>query len=242
MKEGIELLFSLQQKDDSIREIEEAIREIPKTIKALEDERDGKVNIIEATKAKLNQNVKEREKCEKDILLVKEKIKKYKDQMSKATTNKEYQGFTAEIKYEEDNISKIEEKIIEKMLESDEIMNEIRRSEEDYNKIADEYNHKIKDLNGNLEYHKQKLAEENEIKNTLREKIKPALLRSYDQLFKKKAGKAISFVESEFCGVCNIKIRPQLMSELISTSNLFLCENCGRILYKIVEVEKEKTS
>ena len=46
--------------------------------------------------------------------------------MSKATTNKEYQGFIAEIKYEEDNISTLEEKVIEKMVESDEIENEIR--------------------------------------------------------------------------------------------------------------------
>ena len=107
MKEGLEILYTLQQHDDQISEIQNLIKEIPREIANLEKERDGKATIIENTKAKLNENIKQREKQEKEILLVKEKIKKYKEQMNKSTTNKEYQGFISEIKYEEDNISGI---------------------------------------------------------------------------------------------------------------------------------------
>ena len=56
--------------------------------------------------------MKTREKLEKEILVIREKINKYKEQLNKATTNKEYQGFNAEIKYAQDTISSIEEKII----------------------------------------------------------------------------------------------------------------------------------
>lgn len=238
MKDGLEFLYKLQLIDDQIANIQNNIEEIPKDIKNLENERDGKANIIEETKNKLQQNSKSREKLEKEILLIKEKIKKYREQMSKATTNKEYQGFTAEIKYEEDNIAAIEEKIIEKMLESDEIMSEIRQSEEEFKKISQEYNKKIKDLNQNLSYNKSKLADVQSSKESLRNKITEKLIRAYDNLFKKKNGKVVSFVETDFCGVCNVKIRPQVINELISTNDLLICENCGRILYTQLEVNK----
>lgn len=245
MKEGLEKLYALQQLDDKIKEVETSLKQIPETIGSLEQERDGKATIIESTKTKLNENVKAREKLEKEILVVKEKIKKYKDQMNKATTNKEYQGFIAEIKYEEDNISALEEKVIEKMLESDEIMNEIRESEEEFKKISEEYNKKITDLKNILEANKSRLAEITKKKLALRTNIPTNLLDIYDTLVDKKYGKAVSLVESEFCGICNVKIRPQRLNELISGQQMFACDSCGRILfYRKVEnpeaTEKEK--
>jgi len=235
LKEGLELLYTLQIEDDQIKDIEDTIQQIPKKIKKLEEERDSKKNIIENVKKKRDQNVKQREQLEKEIQLLKEKINKYKEQMNKSTTNKEYQGFIAEIKYEEDRISAVEENIIKRMLEFDEIMDEIRERESDFTKIAKEYNNKIKDLNENLKYNQSKLNQENNNKSDLRIKISEKLLKVYDNLFKNKAGKAVSLVETEFCGICNIKIRPQLLSEIISTESIFICENCGRILFKKIE-------
>lgn len=239
MKEGLELLFTLQQQDDKIIEIQNLIKEIPAEIKKLEDERDGKASIIEKTKEKLSINIKEREKLEKEILLIKEKINKYKDQMSKATTNKEYQGFMAEIKYEENSIASVEEKIIEKMVDSDEIMSEIRESEAEFEKIVSNYNKKITDMTASMGFSKQKLSEHLKEKNSIREKISPKLLRVYDNLFLKKNGKAVSLVETEFCGVCNVMIRPQYLLELVTTDQMKVCENCGRILYKALEAPED---
>lgn len=242
MKEGLELLNLLQKHDDQIVEIEIAIQEIPVTIKNLEAERDSEKHIIEQVKVQREDNVKKREQLEKNILLIKEKIQKYREQMNKSTTNKEYQGFIIEIKYEEDRISAIEEDIIQRMLEFDEIMDEIRKRESEFNDIAAEYNNKIKKLNSHLDYNKSKEIQETENKAELRKKIPVNLLKIYDNLFHKKAGKAISVVETMFCGICNVKIRPQLLNEIISTDNLFICENCGRILFKQIEDQKKTGS
>jgi predicted nucleic acid-binding Zn-ribbon protein len=238
LKEGLELLYHLQQRDDQISKIETEIKEIPLTIKQLEEERDSKKNIIDNVKIKRQENVKIRETLEKEILLIKEKINKYREQMNKSTTNKEYQGFLIEIKFEENQISTVEEKIIQRMLEFDEIMDEIRERENDFNHIAAEYNQRIKELNNHLEYNNAKLNDENKKKSELRKKIPQNLIKVYDNLFQKKAGKVISVVETEFCGICNMKIRPQLLNEIISTNNLFICENCGRILYKQIIQEE----
>lgn len=232
MKEGLDILYALQQKDDQLKEIEAVIKDIPLKIKELEDERDSRSDMIEKAKKKLQDNGEERKKLEREIVAIRDKIAKYKDQMKKVTTNKEFQGFSNEIKFEETNIVAVEEKIIEKMIASDEIMGGIRDAESEFKKIADNYNRQIKDMLSNLEYHKDKLAEETRNRKELRARIDPKLLKAYDNLFIKKAGKVVSYVHSDFCGVCNIKIRPQILSELILSSDVMICESCGRILYK----------
>ena len=232
MKEGLDVLYVLQQKDDQLKEIENTIKEIPLRIKELEDERDSRSDMIEKTKKKLHHNSEERKKLERDISAIKDKIAKYKEQMKKVTTNKEYQGFSNEIKFEENIITTVEEKIIEKMVESDEIMGLIRDAENEFNKIAETYNQQIKDMQSNLEYHKNKLAEETKNKMDLRTRVDAKLLKAYDNLYVKKAGKVVSYVQTDFCGVCNIKIRPQVLSEMIISNDVLICESCGRILFK----------
>jgi len=240
LKEGLDLLYALQQKDDQLKEIATIIQEIPLQIKALEDERDSRSEMIENAKKKLQANIDERKKFERDIAAVKEKIVKYKDQMKKVTTNKEYQGISNEIKFEEANITAVEEKIIEKMVDADGIMGVIRETEREFNQIAAEYNRKIKELHDYLEYHQQKLSEETQNKKELRGKVAANLLKAYDNLFAKKAGKVVSFVQTDFCGVCNIKIRPQVLSELILSNDVLICESCGRILFKNIAGEDEE--
>jgi len=240
LKEGLDILYALQQKDDQLKEIETIIREIPLTIKGLESERDSRSDMIEKAKKKLQHNSEERKKLERDIAAIKDKIVKYKDQMKKVTTNKEYQGFSNEIKFEEGNITAVEEKIIEKMVESDEIIGMIREAESEFNKIAETYNQQIKDMHSNLDYHKKKLTEETKNKLALRTRVDAKLLKAYDNLYAKKAGKVVSNVQSDFCGVCNIKIRPQVLSEMIISNDVLICESCGRILFKKIVDEVEE--
>ncbi len=240
MKDGLELLYKLQQFDDKVTETNTRIAEIPETIESLEQDRDSKKDIVNKSKKKMDDNLKVRENLEREILLIKEKISKHREQLNKSTTNKEYQGFISEVKFEENKILEIEEKIIEEMLKSDEIMDEVRKSEAEFLKISEDYNKRIEDLKQNLQYYKDKLVEEQNQKLELRKTVSANLLQIYDKLIKNRDGKAISFVETNFCGICNVKIRPQRLSELISTKDIFICENCGRILYKEIE-EKEKT-
>ena len=88
MKEGLDILYALQQKDDQLKEIEAIIKEIPLQIKELENERDARSEMIEKAKKKLHGNLEDRKKFEREIPVLREKISKYKEQMMKVTTNK----------------------------------------------------------------------------------------------------------------------------------------------------------
>ncbi len=92
-----------------------------------------------------------------------------------------------------------------------------------------------------MESSKLKLAEVTKDKSAVRTKISAPLLKSYDALAGKQNGKAVSLVETEFCGVCNVKIRPQRLNELLSFKEMLTCDSCGRILFvKLVKKEEKK--
>lgn len=242
MKEGLDILLKLQQKDDQIKEIENTIKEIPQRIQQMEKERDKKAEMVGLARDKLQVNLEERRKVELEIFEIKERIKKYREQMKKVTTNKEYQGFISEIQFAENSVTCQEEKIIEKMVEADEIVAEISQVEKEYSEITASYNRKISELKSHQEFNSSKLQEEKEKRQVLQEQVEKDLLRVYNNLFQRKLGKVISTVDTEFCGVCNLKIRPQLLSELITTNDLLICENCGRLLFKKIGPDKEENS
>ncbi len=242
MKAGIELLFALQKKDDFIKEIEEEILKIPKLIELLEKEKESKKSIIAREHDFLKKNLEERKAFDIEIQKVKDKIAKYQEQLKKITTNEEYKSLKSEIKNEEDAISQIEEKIIEKMLEADQITEKIKAAEQEFQKIAQDFDKKISDLNKKLVYQKEKLISEKLEREKLASAIESQLIKIYNNLFQRKAGKVVSEVKSEFCGICNIKIRPQILSELITSEDLVVCENCGRILFKEIPKETEENA
>jgi predicted nucleic acid-binding Zn-ribbon protein len=44
-------------------------------------------------------------------------------------------------------------------------------------------------------------------------------------------GTAMSRVNDDFCSLCMMRVRPQLLDEIIAGKALITCEACGRILY-----------
>ncbi|OQX53470.1 MAG: hypothetical protein B5M54_06840 [Candidatus Aminicenantes bacterium 4484_214] len=62
----------------------------------------------------------------------------------------------------------------------------------------------------------------------------------YHKIAAKRQGIALSPVHDEFCSLCHMRIRPQVINELKAGQTIILCENCGRILYW-EELSEEET-
>ena len=65
-----------------------------------------------------------------------------------------------------------------------------------------------------------------------REALLPRIPRErlYEALFQKKGGTALSPVTGDFCAMCHMRVRPQMLDEIRDKVKVILCENCGRIL------------
>ncbi|HLO29263.1 MAG TPA: C4-type zinc ribbon domain-containing protein, partial [Anaerolineales bacterium] len=53
----------------------------------------------------------------------------------------------------------------------------------------------------------------------------------YEQLRKQKRGIAITTISDSSCGACGTTLTPSQKQSARSTSQLFHCPTCGRILY-----------
>src|SRR5262249_31749616 len=84
---------------------------------------------LEADRAALAGNQKERKKCETDIQTQEQKISKLKDQMLQAKTNEQYRAFQNEIEFCQKEIRKSEDRILELMSESEPLDKNVKAAE-----------------------------------------------------------------------------------------------------------------
>ena len=91
------LVIQLQSLDQKISALEKEVAALPKHIAAIEKTLESHLRKLEADRAALAANQKDRKKQEGEIQIHDQKISKLKDQMLGAKTNEQYKAFQNEI-------------------------------------------------------------------------------------------------------------------------------------------------
>jgi len=221
-------LIKLQNTDEEISEI---IEKNPTKINTLDSEIEASIESVASFKQDLTDNQKKRRDLEANLQDINTQIEKYKRQLNNVNTNIEYRSLLKEIDTAEDKTRVLEEQILEEMLIADEIGSKIKEAE----KTAKETERKLTIEKDSLIQENKKREAERLLLYKEKENISPLipsnLLNLYNDLFEKNIGIALSPVADDFCSICQIRIRPQVLNELIAEEKIILCENCGRILY-----------
>src|ERR1700691_5453221 len=123
------LVIQLQSLDQHAAALEKEVAALPKHIAAIEKTLEGHLRRLEADKAALVANQKERKKIEGDIQMNEQKISKLRDQMLGAKTNEQYRAFQHEIEYAQNEIRKAEDRILELMSESESLDGAVKKAE-----------------------------------------------------------------------------------------------------------------
>ncbi len=231
MEADFENLIQLQNLDIKINNTSLLLDDIPRQIKDIDKKIEESLQIVQDAKDKLAQNQKKRRDLESEVQDLKGKSTKYKRQLNEVRTNKEYSSLLKEIEEAQAAIDSLEEEIIGEMLSADDIEKEIKSADQKAHEVQKELAQQREAI-----YKKKKEAEdENEKlqreKDELLPKISSDQINLYNQIFIKKNGIVLSPVREEFCTMCHMRVRPQMVNELLSESKIILCENCGRILY-----------
>ena len=119
MHPDVHLVIQLQSLDQKIGGLDKEVAALPKHIAVIEKTLDSHLRKLEADKAALSANQKERKKMDGDIQVHQQKISKLRDQMLGAKTNEQYRAFQHEIEYIEKEIRQAEDRILELMTESE---------------------------------------------------------------------------------------------------------------------------
>jgi predicted nucleic acid-binding Zn-ribbon protein len=224
-------LIHLQELDTEIRNVTLVLEGIPRLIQDIDKRIQSGSRILAEAKDKMSRNQKRRRDLESEVKDLKTQIGKYKRQLNEVKTNKEYTSLLHEIDEAQHRVDTLEETIIAEMLAADDIEEEIKtaslkqgQDEDNLKREARAFDEKAREL----EAKRAGILEERE---ALAPKVPAEQLRLYEALSQKKGGTPLSPVRGEFCAMCHMRIRPQMLNEIRDRTNLILCENCGRILY-----------
>src|SRR5690349_3560093 len=129
MHPDVHLVIQIQSLDQKITTLDKEVAALPKHIAVIEKALESHLRKLEADKAALSANQKDRKKLEGDIQMHQQKISKLRDQMLQAKTNEQYKAFQHEIEFIEKEIRQAEDRILELMSESEPLDLNVKKAE-----------------------------------------------------------------------------------------------------------------
>jgi predicted nucleic acid-binding Zn-ribbon protein len=231
MAADIEQVTRLQSLDLKIAELEREVATLPKHIAQIERALDSHLRRLEADRAALTANQKERKRLEDDAKVESQKISKLKDQMLGAKTNEQYRAFQHEITFCEDSIRKAEDRILDLMAEAEPLDANVKKAEVALKEEKQSVEAEKAQARERTAVDQKQLEELRAERKTLVAALKPQTLRDYERIRKKWHGTVVAEASDGRCGACQIVLRPQFFQDLRHSDELMFCESCGRILH-----------
>ena len=233
MHSDLKTVIELQQVDLKITEMTAQIDALPSEIETLEAQLSEFIHAHEDRKQRLAQNHKERRDVESEIQVIQARISKHKDQLYEVKTNEQYRAMLKEIAGEEANIRRIEDQLLEKMLEAEQLEKHIReaasRLDSEKARVAAEVQR--------LQALRQTDVEERDCLLARRQqdeaRLTPEVLELYERVRKARRGLAVAEARDGCCTACNVRLRPQVYNDVRSNESVVTCESCSRILYYV---------
>ncbi len=230
MNSDLKQLIRLQSIDTSIQELRSRIDKFPGISKALDEKLRSARAGLDAAKEKTKNNQANRKKLETNIVTVEAKISKYREQMLSVKTNEEYRALQHEIEHAQSAIRKVEDDILNLMMEAEASQGEIKAGEaqlkEDQQKVSAERGQLEEENKRDLTALDGYLKERKEIEAS----ISADLLSRYERV-RKYRGSAVSAARDYVCELCKVRIRPQVFQEIRKNDQIIACDACQRILY-----------
>jgi predicted nucleic acid-binding Zn-ribbon protein len=227
----LKTVIELQAVDLKIAGLTSRIDATPAQIEAFESELQHFTQSHEERKQRLAADQKERRELEGEIQSVQVKISRHKNQLYEVKTNEQYRAMLKEIEGEEANIRKIEDGILEKMVEAEELQKQVQEAvvvlEREKARVAAEKTRLESLRRAAVAERDQELSRRQELASALSADV----LDRYERLRKARHGVAIAEVRDGYCLACNVLLRPQAYNEARTNQSILACDNCVRILY-----------
>jgi len=236
----LKAVVEVQQLDQQVAGLTVLIDSLPAQIQTLQSQLDDFIHAHEERKKRLAANLKERKDLEGEIKVIQEKITKHKDQLYQVKTNEQYRAMLKEIEGEEGNIRKIEDQVLEKMIEAEDIQKHIQeaasRLEGEKARVAAEIKRLQDERQRDLDGREHLQARRKDVAATL----SGSVLALYERIRTYRTGAAVAEVRDGLCTACNVRLRPQIYNEVRSNEAVLTCENCSRIVYYLEPPTEEQ--
>lgn len=232
MSPDLERLISLQQLESTIADAKATLALHPQRVEELDARLQDARQAVQVAKDALKANQDARRDLEKELATYQGRLTKFKDQLSAVKTNREYQAMQHEIATAETDVAAVEERVLERMLEADDLAARVARVEAD-----------LASQSKVIEAEKKRLAEEMAVldstlsratssRDALVKDTGAQLIALFEHVAKARKGVAIcSATRDGLCSVCHVRLRPPVFQQVRLNDHVVQCESCQRVLY-----------
>ena len=233
MTPDLERLIRLQQLDSAADEARRKIADYPERTQRLDAALQSARDVLAEVKSRLTAAQERRRAEEKEVAGVQTRLAKYKDQLLEVKTNREYTALLHEIEAAQGDIRAREDRILELMMESDELNAAIKSGEADFKTTEKSVASERSALDAervNLQSEVDKISAE---RDALVPQIDRRVLGTFETIAKGRKGVAVAPARGGLCTICHVRLRPQVFNEIRQNSSIIQCDSCQRILYYV---------
>lgn len=230
MHPNLALLVDLQRIDSAIAAARKALGDLPAREAAAEARLAAATAARDTAKLQVAENKAARGAIEKDLGVVQSRLSRFKDQTMAVKTNKEFHALQHEVATAQEEVRKFEDRVLDLMMEADELAETLKGAER-----------ALKDTDRDTQAAREKFAadrarveRELDERRAERELVVSRIPREALYLYNSAArqgGVTVTAVHEGHCGVCHVRLRPQVAQAVHANDAIIVCESCGRILY-----------
>jgi len=232
MSPDLERLIKLQELESTIADAKAAVAAQPQRVAELDTRLDGARQGVEAAREKLQQNQERRRGHEKDVALYQGRLSKFKEQLMAVKTNREYQAMQHEIETAERDLGTVEERVLECMVEADELTAAVKRAEAVLAAQTKEIEAARAELAREVAAQEAALGKATEERAGLVAAMSAEHVALFEQVAKARKGVAICTATRDgLCSLCHVRLRPSVFQQIRHNDEIIQCESCRRLLY-----------
>lgn len=231
MKEELSHLISLQEIDVEIKRLREEITSLPARQQEFESKFSESVKEYLDFKQQLVDSQIQKRDFEKDLEGEQEKHNKFKNDLMKATNEREYTTAVREIDVTRKTIGSLETEVLKLMEKIEKLEAQVNERTPEIESRRVEVDRQIAQWAASAKSDQQRLNDLIARRPLMLEGLSPDARATYQRLSKMRSGLALAEARDWSCLACRMTIRPQVFNDIRRGETIITCESCGRILY-----------
>jgi len=236
MSPDLERIIALQKLVSAAHAAERRLAEEPEHETALEARLETARQGVAAAKERLAENQNARRAIEKDVAMHQGRLSKYREQAMAVKTNVEYHAIQKEIAHAQGEIKAHEDRMLERMLEADDLTAALKKAESDLaaeQKAVEADRKAMQAEHGVMQASIERISGE---RTAIVGALNKQVLLTFEQVSKKRNGIAVAEAKDGICTICHVRLRPQVFNTVRRNEEIVQCDSCNRILYFVAAV------
>jgi predicted nucleic acid-binding Zn-ribbon protein len=230
MLPDLDRLIHLQALDSELLALRRTIDTENDRRTAIQAQLEQQRTAVAAARDRAAENQSARRALEKDVAQVQSRLDRYKDQLMAVKTNKEYHAMQTEIAAAEAEVRRFEDRILEVMLEGDEIGAASKAAERALADAERDTARAIEGLATETTQARARLESAAAARAELTQALPRDIVELYDHIARNR-GTAVVPAREGHCSVCHVRLRPKVYQDVRRNDTIIQCDSCQRILY-----------